>query len=180
MSKISKVLQQNEFKRIDSARANARERFRHFADDNVDASNDSDPGNPAMTDGELARLRPAHEIHPELVALSLRRKVGRPQSAAPKGAVSFRLDPDVIDALRASGEGWQTLTNHILRKALGLVEPAAANPSREVEDIAFLENMRDVVRRIFSEEPVAPADIKALAGAALRHIEGMQPPEEHV
>ena len=45
---------------------------------------------------------------------------GRPKTDAPKRAVSLRLDPDVIDWFRASGSGWQTRINDMLRKAAGL------------------------------------------------------------
>ena len=72
-----------------------------------------------MTDEQLARLRPAAEVAPALVAASLR-KGGRPRSAAPKVAVSIRLDADIVIALRSSGEGWQGRVNAMLRTALGL------------------------------------------------------------
>lgn len=98
--------------------AAARARFAHFADDEPSGVVDHD--NPPMTDAELARFRPAADVHSELVAASIRRKGGRPKSPAPKVMVSIRLDPDVIEALRLSGEGWQGRTNEMLRKGLGL------------------------------------------------------------
>lgn len=45
---------------------------------------------------------------------------GRPVSAAPKQAVKLRLDPDVLAALRATGDGWQTRINDLLRASLRL------------------------------------------------------------
>ena len=42
-------------------------------------------------------------------------KRGRPKLAAPKQAAKLRLDADVLAALRASGEGWQTRINDSLR-----------------------------------------------------------------
>ncbi|HQT40252.1 MAG TPA: BrnA antitoxin family protein [Acidocella sp.] len=45
---------------------------------------------------------------------------GRPKLAAPKEPVQLRLDADVLARLRASGPGWQTRVNEILRTALGL------------------------------------------------------------
>ena len=100
------------------ARAAARARFARFADDEAASSGVVDPDNPPMTDAELARLRPAAEVHPDLVAA--KRKGGRPKSQAPKVAVSIRLDPDVVEALRSSGDGWQGRANAMLRQALGL------------------------------------------------------------
>jgi uncharacterized protein (DUF4415 family) len=48
------------------------------------------------------------------------RRRGRPRLDAPKEAVKIRLDADVLAALRASGEGWQTRINDALRASLAL------------------------------------------------------------
>ncbi|MCW5691487.1 MAG: BrnA antitoxin family protein [Pseudolabrys sp.] len=45
---------------------------------------------------------------------------GRPKSAAPKSAVSLRLDQDVIAHYRGTGRGWQGRINETLRKAAKL------------------------------------------------------------
>jgi uncharacterized protein (DUF4415 family) len=45
---------------------------------------------------------------------------GRPKSALTKEPVKLRLDADVLAALRASGEGWQTRINDTLRASLKL------------------------------------------------------------
>ncbi len=45
---------------------------------------------------------------------------GRPKSVTTKEAVKLRLDADVLAALRASGEGWQTRINETLRASLRL------------------------------------------------------------
>jgi uncharacterized protein (DUF4415 family) len=45
---------------------------------------------------------------------------GRPPLEHPKRLVSLRLDPEVVERLRASGPGWQTRANAVLRKAVGL------------------------------------------------------------
>ncbi|NBX63127.1 MAG: hypothetical protein EBT67_12135 [Betaproteobacteria bacterium] len=45
---------------------------------------------------------------------------GRPKSANAKEAVKLRLDADVLAALRASGDGWQTRINDTLRASLKL------------------------------------------------------------
>ena len=41
---------------------------------------------------------------------------GRPRMANPKQAVKLRLDADVLAYFRASGPGWQTRINKVLRK----------------------------------------------------------------
>jgi uncharacterized protein (DUF4415 family) len=45
---------------------------------------------------------------------------GRPRRAAPKEAISLRLDPDVLQHFRAGGPGWQSRINAALRKAARL------------------------------------------------------------
>jgi uncharacterized protein (DUF4415 family) len=45
---------------------------------------------------------------------------GRPKAAATKEPVKLRLDPDVLAALRATGDGWQTRINDMLRASLEL------------------------------------------------------------
>src|SRR5690242_9021292 len=58
---------------------------------------EADPDALPMTDAELDRTRPAHEVHPGLAAASLRRSRGRPELEAPKPQVTLRLDADVIE-----------------------------------------------------------------------------------
>ena len=45
---------------------------------------------------------------------------GRPKAAAPKEAISLRLDPDILAHFRATGPGWQSRINEALRKAAKL------------------------------------------------------------
>ena len=45
---------------------------------------------------------------------------GRPKAAVTKEPVKLRLDADVLAALRASGDGWQTRINEMLRASLHL------------------------------------------------------------
>ncbi len=58
--------------------------------------------------GEYARVHT-----PELIASRGR---GRPVQASTKQPVKLRLDPDLLVALRASGRGWQTQVNALLRR----------------------------------------------------------------
>jgi uncharacterized protein (DUF4415 family) len=63
--------------------------------------------------GEAGRIHTPAEI--------AARRRGRPAgstSPTAKQAVKLRLDPDVLAALRASGAGWQTRVNSILRQAV--------------------------------------------------------------
>lgn len=53
-------------------------------------------------------------------AADLIRRRGRPASASPKLPVKLRLDPDVVEAFKAEGPGWQSRMNEALRRAAGL------------------------------------------------------------
>ncbi len=46
------------------------------------------------------------------------KSVGRPSSG--RVVTTLRLDPEVIEALKAPGAGWQARANDLLRKALSL------------------------------------------------------------
>ena len=48
----------------------------------------------------------------------LRRVRGRPRAERPRTMVSLRIEPDVLAALRATGRGWQTRVNALLRQAV--------------------------------------------------------------
>lgn len=73
-----------------------------------------------LTDADFARMRPAYEVlPPDLVALMRAHRAARGAQKTPvKKLVSLRLDQDVIERARASGPGWQTRINAILREAL--------------------------------------------------------------
>lgn len=45
---------------------------------------------------------------------------GRPKAAVTKVSTTIRLDPEVIEAFRSQGPGWQGRINDALRKAAGL------------------------------------------------------------
>ncbi|MEM6728578.1 MAG: BrnA antitoxin family protein [Pseudomonadota bacterium] len=87
----------------------------HHAESNGYTQADWDAvDSPELTDEEIKAAVPFQEAFPE-AARKMRR--GRPRSANPKVPVSFRLDSDLVDVLRASGEGWQSRVNEALRKA---------------------------------------------------------------
>lgn len=76
-----------------------------------------DPDNPEWTEEDFANARPTREVMPELVEEYL---LWRGKQKAPtKVLVSIRLDRDVVERLRASGPGWQTRANAMLKRAVG-------------------------------------------------------------
>ena len=46
------------------------------------------------------------------------RRPGQPKVEQPKVPVTMRVDADVLDAIKASGTGWQTRVNAVLREAV--------------------------------------------------------------
>ena len=63
----------------------------------------ADPDTCELSSEDFAQLRPLR---------------GRPRVARPKAALTMRVDADVLDALRASGPGWQTRVNELLKDAV--------------------------------------------------------------
>lgn len=54
----------------------------------------------------------------KIVAASVKR--GRPKAKVREVSTTVRLDPDVVEAFKAGGAGWQSRMNAALRKAAGL------------------------------------------------------------
>jgi uncharacterized protein (DUF4415 family) len=80
-----------------------------------------DPDNPELTTKELASMRPFREVFPEMTANMEEAVASRDAGAdAGKIAVTLRLDPDVVEAFKASGDDWRNRMATELRKAAGL------------------------------------------------------------
>lgn len=60
----------------------------------------ADPDTYVMGDAEFAKAR----------------QRGRPPVAIKRPTMTMRIDPDILAALKASGKGWQTRVNDLLRK----------------------------------------------------------------
>ncbi|HYW64937.1 MAG TPA: BrnA antitoxin family protein [Bradyrhizobium sp.] len=73
---------------------------------------------PELTDAQIASAT---------VSVGLRPR-GRPKSQTRKEAISLRVDADVLDAFKSTGDGWQTRMNGILRAA---ILPAARRPQKK-------------------------------------------------
>lgn len=50
----------------------------------------------------------------------MKNRPGRKPSPSSKKLLTLRVDPDVIEAYKAAGDGWQSRMNDALRKAAGL------------------------------------------------------------
>jgi uncharacterized protein (DUF4415 family) len=90
--------------------------------DKDDAASRPDEDNPEWTREDFRKARPALEVIAEVfgaeAAETIRRGRGRPQKADNEKKVSqtLRLDPDVLEAYRHEGSGWQTRINDVLRE----------------------------------------------------------------
>ena len=68
----------------------------------ITAAANADPDAQPLTDAEWEKVKPR-----------LRR--GRPPGSGTKAQVTLRLDVDVLEKFKASGEGWQTRINDALK-----------------------------------------------------------------
>ena len=78
---------------------------------------------PEATADWFAKARPAAEVLSSLLGEAaakdmLKPKRGRPPSASPKEHVNIRLDADIVQSFRRTGDGWQTRLNNALREWL--------------------------------------------------------------
>ena len=74
---------------------------------------------PPLTDEQLANMRPAREVFPDIDKFPKPWARG-PQKASTKVQMTIRLDRDVVDHFRRIGRGWQSRINETLRRAAGL------------------------------------------------------------
>jgi len=85
-----------------------------------EAASRPDDDNPEWTREEIRTARPAIEAIGEIfgaqAAEAIRRRAGRPAKADRKVNQTLRLDPDVLDAYRQEGPGWQVHMNEVLRQ----------------------------------------------------------------
>ncbi len=77
-----------------------------------------DEDNAELTDEQLSTMKPASAVFSpdQLAALTIRRP-GRPPKPHRKVEIKLRIDPDVLEAFKAGGPGWQTRMHDALRRA---------------------------------------------------------------
>ncbi|TDR80011.1 BrnA antitoxin family protein [Paludibacterium purpuratum] len=66
----------------------------------INAGIAADPDTFEASSADFAKMKPSR---------------GRPKADKTKESISIRLDADVLDAFRATGEGWQSRINDILK-----------------------------------------------------------------
>jgi uncharacterized protein (DUF4415 family) len=80
-----------------------------------------------MTPEEDAAITKAALDDPDTVLVTdefTKGRPGRPFGEITKKPISIRLSPDVLDYFRATGPGWQSRIDDVLRKAAGLKKRA--------------------------------------------------------
>ena len=87
----------------------------------ADRASRPDDENPEWTAEDVAKARPAAEMLPQFIGEAatqelLRRGPGRPEKPNRKVNQTLRLDPDVLEAYRHQGSGWQARINEVLRE----------------------------------------------------------------
>jgi uncharacterized protein (DUF4415 family) len=84
-----------------------------------DPASRPDDENPEWTAADFANAKPALDHIAECfgapAADALKRRPGRPAKLGRKINQTLRLDPEVVEAYRREGAGWQTLMNDVLR-----------------------------------------------------------------
>lgn len=76
----------------------------------------SDPDAPEVTDAQMAEAKPFTDAFPALAEKMRKNVGGRHRSANPKVPVSIRLDQELVAKLKATGPGWQSRVNEMLRR----------------------------------------------------------------
>lgn len=75
----------------------------------------SDPENSEWTPERFTAAKRFGDL-PAGLQGALKSKTRGPQKSPTKELVSVRLSPDVLEALRATGRGWQSLIDETLRR----------------------------------------------------------------
>lgn len=87
-------------------------RKRKYRDEPID-----DPDNPELTEEDFRNGRPFLEVFPQFTE-AVKQLRGRPRAEHPKVQVTLRLDPEVVNAFKEDGRGWQGRINETLVRAV--------------------------------------------------------------
>ncbi len=76
-----------------------------------------------LTAADMRQFRPAHEVLPFELQKALGMKARGAQKAPVKVSTTIRLSPDVMEAFKATGKGWQTRIDAALKDWLRTHSP---------------------------------------------------------
>lgn len=74
---------------------------------------------PELTEEFFSKAMPmigGRPVSREQFAVNVKKRMGRPPVEVTRPTLNMRVDPDVLAALKASGKGWQTRLNALLRR----------------------------------------------------------------
>ena len=74
--------------------------------------------NPEWTAADFARAKPLHGLHKTLQAKLQKMGIRGPQKSPTKKLVSLRLSPEVLHHYKATGPGWQTRIDQVLKRSV--------------------------------------------------------------
>lgn len=77
-----------------------------------------------LTAADLRTFKPASEVLPLELQKTLGMRLRGPQKAPTKVSTTIRLSSDVVQAFRATGDGWQTRVDSALKDWLKSHSPA--------------------------------------------------------
>lgn len=69
-----------------------------------------------LTAADIKLFRPAHEVLPLALQKTLGMRPRGPQKSPKKVPTTIRLSPEVMEYFRASGDGWQSRMDGVLRE----------------------------------------------------------------
>lgn len=70
-----------------------------------------------ITKEDMKKFRPAAKADPGMVS-AVKAARGRPPVESPKQTITLRMNPALIDAIRATGKGYNTRVEKVLKDAL--------------------------------------------------------------
>ena len=69
-----------------------------------------------LSEVDMSLFRPAHEVLPLALQKTLGMRPRGPQKSPKKVPTTIRLSPEVMEYFRASGDGWQSRMDGVLRE----------------------------------------------------------------
>jgi uncharacterized protein (DUF4415 family) len=76
-----------------------------------------------LTAADMRQFKPAQDVLPAKLQETLGMRTRGPQKTPPKVSTTIRLSPDVVEAFRAAGSGWQTRIDAALKDWLRTHSP---------------------------------------------------------
>ncbi len=77
-----------------------------------------------LTAADMRQFKPARDVLPLDLQQALGMRIRGPQKAPVKVSTTIRLSPEVMEAFKATGKGWQTRVDAALKDWLKTHSPA--------------------------------------------------------